>query len=331
MRAVVMTSAGAALRVQDLPKPSIHQPTDLLVRVMAAGINPVDTKIHQRGPYRDKGAPMVLGLDGAGIIEAVGSAVRHFSPGDEVYFCHGGLGGLTGTYSEYIVIDESLAAAKPACLSFGEAAAAPLALITAWEALFDRARLTPGQKVLIHGGTGGVGHIAIQMAKLKDALVCTTISSEAKAHQAGMLGADHCIYYPRMNFVDGVNHWTQGLGVDLAFDTVGEPTLSQTFGAVRQYGDVVTLHSATAESDWATARQRNLRISFELTLTPRLQHQHEGLVYQARILKQCAKWLDTGKVKVLLNRTFPLEAVAEAYTYLHTHPVGKVVLTLAES
>ncbi len=328
MRAVVMTSAGEALRVQELPKPHLQQPTDLLVRIRAAGINPVDTKIHRLGPYLDQGSPMVLGMDGAGVIEAVGAGVRHFSPGDEVYFCHGGLGGLTGTYGEYMVIDEQLAVAKPPCLSFEEAAAAPLVLITAWEALYDRARLMPDQKVLVHGGTGGVGHVAVQMAKLKGAWVCTTISSEGKAHQAGMLGADHCIYYTRMNFVDGVNHWTQGQGVDVAFDTVGEPTLSQTFHAVRQYGDVVTLHSATAETDWGTARQRNLRISFELTLTPRLQSRRESLRYQARILKQCAKWLDAGKIKVLLDQTFPLEGVAEAYRYLGTHPVGKVVLTL---
>lgn len=328
MQAVVMTSAGEALRVQELPTPQIQCPTDLLVRVRAAGINPVDTKIHQRGPYLDKGSPMVLGLDGAGVVEAVGADVRHFSPGDEVYFCHGGLGGLTGTYSQYVVIDEQLAAAKPAYLSFEEAAAAPLVVITAWEALYDRARLMPDHKVLIHGGTGGVGHMAVQLAKLKGALVCTTISSEAKAHQAGMLGADHCIYYPRMNFVDGVNHWTQSQGVDVAFDTVGEPTLSQTFRAVRQYGDVVTLHGATSETDWGTARKRNLRVSFELTLTPRLQHQREGLLYQARILKQCAKWLDAGKVKILLDKAFPLESVAEAYQYLATHPVGKVVLRL---
>jgi NADPH2:quinone reductase len=324
-----MTSAAEVLRVQELSKPQIQQPTDLLVRIMAAGINPVDTKIHQRGPYLDQGSPMVLGLDGAGVVEAVGAGVRHFSPGDEVYFCHGGLGGLTGTYSEYLVLDEQLAAPKPACLSFAEAAAAPLILITAWEALYDRARLNPDQKVLIHGGTGGVGHIAIQMAKLKGAWVCTTISSEAKADQAGMLGADHCIYYPRMNFVDGVNHWTQGQGVDVAFDTVGDPTLSQTFQAVRPYGDVVTLHGATGETDWGTARQRNLRVSFELTLTPRLQRQPAGLLYQARILKQCAKWLDTGKIRVLLAKTFPLESVQAAYDYLSTHPVGKVVLNVS--
>jgi len=329
MRAVVMTSPGEALRVQELPKPQIQQPTDLLVRVMAAGINPVDTKIHQRGPYLDKGSPMVLGLDGAGVVEAVGPEVRHFSPGDEVYFCHGGLGGLTGTYSDYMVIPETLAVPKPACLTFEEAAAVPLVLITAWEALYDRARLMPGQKVLIHGGTGGVGHMAIQMAKLRGALVCTTISSETKAHQTGMLGADHCIYYTRMNFVDGVNHWTQGQGVDVAFDTVGEPTLSQTFQAVRTYGDVVTLHGATGETDWGTARLRNLRVGFELTLTPRLQNQPDGLRYQARILKQCAQWLDAGKIKVLLANTFPLEAVEAAYDCLGTHPIGKVVINLS--
>lgn len=328
MRAVVMSSAGEPLRVQELPQPQTQTPTDLLVRVRAAGINPVDTKIHQRGPYLDKGSPMVLGLDGAGVVEAVGAGVRHFSPGDEVYFCHGGLGGLTGSYSEYVVIDEQLAAPKPACLNFAEAAAAPLILITCWEALYDRARLEPGQKVLVHGGTGGVGHMALQMAKLKGAQVCTTISSEAKAHRAGMLGADHCIYYNRMNFVDGVNHWTQGQGVDVAFDTVGEPTLSQSFQAVRHYGDLVTLHAATGETDWGTARQRNLRISFELTLTPRLGQHWPGLLYQTRILKQCAKWLDAKTIKVLLDKTFPLESVAAAYDYLKSSPIGKVVLTI---
>jgi NADPH2:quinone reductase len=314
--------------VQELPKPQIQQPTDLLVRVLAAGINPVDTKIHQRGPYLDQGSPMVLGLDGAGVVEAVGAEVRHFSPGDEVYFCHGGLGGLTGSYSEYVILDEHLAAAKPTCLGFEAAAAAPLIVITAWEALYDRARLMPDQKVLIHGGTGGVGHMAIQMAKLKGAQVCTTISSEAKAHQAGMLGADHCIYYTRMNFVDGVNHWTQGQGVDVAFDTVGEPTLSQSFQAVRHYGDLVTLHSATGETDWSTARQRNLRISFELTLTPRLQQRWDGLLHQTRILKQGAKWLDAGTIKVLVSKTFALEEVAAAFDYLSHSPMGKVVLRL---
>jgi NADPH2:quinone reductase len=329
MRAVVMTSAGERWRVQDITKPLIQQPTDLRVRVLAAGINPVDGKIRQRGSYLAQGSPMIFGLDGAGIVEAVGEAVRHFSVGDGVYFCYGGLGGLEGTYAEYLVLDERLAVAKPRSTEFETAAAAPLGLITAWEALFDRARLTSQQKVLIHGGAGGVGHLAIQMAKHKGAQVCTTISSEAKAHLASLWGADHCIYYPHMNFVDGVRYWTQGHGVDIAFDTVGEPILSQTFQAICQGGDLVTLHSATPDTDWATARQRNLRVGFELTLTPRLHQQWEGLLHQTRILKQCAKWLDSGILTVHVDKTFPLEQVAAAHDYLQSgQAMGKVVLSL---
>jgi NADPH2:quinone reductase len=327
MRAVVMTSAGEQWQVRDMPMPQIQQPTELLVRVVAAGINPVDDKIRQRGPYLAQGAPMIFGLDGAGVVEAVGAGVRHFSTGDAVYFCHGGLGGPVGSYAEYVVIDERLAVAKPHSIDFETAAVAPLGLITAWEGVYDRARLMPNQKVLIHGGAGGVGHIAIQMAKHKGAQICTTISSEAKAHQAALWGADHCIYYTRMNFVDGVNHWTQEQGVDVAFDTVGEPTLSQTFEAVRHCGDLVTLHSATPETDWNKARNRNLRVSFELTLTPHLQHQWDGLLYQARILEQCAKWLDSGVLKVHLDKTFPLTQVGDAHAYLgQVQAMGKVAL-----
>ncbi len=327
MRAVVMTAAGAPLQVQTLARPNLQQPTQVLVRVMAAGVNPIDTKIHQRGPYLQAGSPAVLGLDGAGVIEAVGPAVRHLSRGDEVFFCYGGLGGLSGTYADYIVLDERLVVLKPASLSFAEAAAAPLALITAWEALCDRARLMAGQRLLIHGGAGGVGHLALQLAKLLGAQVCTTISSEAKADLAGRLGADFCIYYRHMNFVEGVNHWTQGQGVDVALDTVGEPALSQTFGAVRQGGDVVTLHRPTPDTDWTTARQRNLRLGFELTLTPRLESHWPGLLYQTRILHQGAQWMEAGKIKAWVDRTFALEEVAAAHQYLNSGAAkGKVVL-----
>ncbi|MBD0335648.1 MAG: alcohol dehydrogenase catalytic domain-containing protein, partial [Cyanobacteria bacterium Co-bin13] len=146
MQAVVMTAAGAAdvLQVQQLPQPQIQQPRDLLVRLKAASVNPVDTKIRQRGPYFSDSLPTILGLDGAGVVEAVGSEVRHFSVGDEVYFCNGGLGDRIGTYAEYTLVDERFVALKPRSLSFTEAAAVPLVLITAWEALYDRVRLAMG-------------------------------------------------------------------------------------------------------------------------------------------------------------------------------------------
>lgn len=326
-----MTGVGSSdvLEEHELPKPNLQTPQDMLVRLKAAGVNPIDTKIRQRGPYCPGDRPIILGLDGAGVVESVGSGVRRFSPGDEVYFCHGGLGREPGAYAEYTVVPEGLAALKPRRLDFPTAAAAPLALITAWEALYDRAQLSSGQKVLIHGGAGGVGHIALQLAQLRGANVCTTVSSEEQANFVAHLGADHCIYYPRIDFGMGVMNWTGDRGVDLVLDTVGEPVLSQSFKAVRPYGQVVTLHSPTTETDWKTARDRNLRVGFELTLSPMLEPWSEALAYQTQILAQCAAWIDTGKLQVKLGRSFPITAAAAAHDYLEQGGMmGKVALTM---
>ncbi|MBD0268911.1 MAG: zinc-dependent alcohol dehydrogenase family protein [Cyanobacteria bacterium Co-bin8] len=332
MKAVVMTATGSpeVLQVQQLPQPQIQHPSDLLVRLKAASVNPIDIKIRQRGPYYPDSLPAILGLDGAGVVEAVGPEVRHFSVGDEVYFCNGGLGDRPGTYAEYTLVDERCVALKPRSLSFTEAAAVPLVLITAWEALYERVRLAMGQQILIHGGAGGVGHMAIQLAKMRGSEVCTTISSEEKAHFVGLLGADHCIYYPRINFVEAVLHLTGNRGIDAAFDTIGEPILSKTFSAVRLYGDVVTLHATTAETDWKTARSRNLRISYELMLTPLLQNLIEARQQQARILKQGARCFEVGKLKIHVGQTYPLEQAAEAHRQLEAGSImGKVVLVMA--
>jgi NADPH2:quinone reductase len=331
MQAIVMTAMGApqVLQLQTLPTPSLQAETEMLVRLRAAGVNPVDTKIRQRGAYLENRLPAVLGCDGAGIVEAVGAAVRRFSTGDEVYFCQGGLGGLTGNYAEYAVVDERYAALKPRTLSFTAAAAAPLVLLTAWEALYDRARLSSGQRVLIHGGAGGVGHVAVQLAKLAGAEVCTTVSSETKADFVSQLGADYCVYYPRIDFVKAVLSWTGGLGVDVSLDLVGEPTLSQTFKATKVYGDVVTVLAPTAETDWPTARTRNLRFGYELMLTPQLQGLEEARRHQTRILEACARRIDAGQLKIHVDQVLPLAAAAEAHHQVEQGSgLGKVVLAI---
>ncbi len=167
MKAILMTAVDV-LQLQQVPTPEISQPHQVLVALKAAGVNPIDTKIRKRGTFYPEQMPAILGCDGAGIVEAVGAAVQDFRPGDEVYFCSGGLGRAgTGNYAEYALIEADYLAHKPKSLSFAEAAAVPLVLITAWEALYDRARLQSGQSVLIHGGAGGVGHVAIQLAKLR--------------------------------------------------------------------------------------------------------------------------------------------------------------------
>ena len=333
MKAVLMTAAGEpeVLQLQEVPEPQIQNDTEILVRLQAAGVNPLDTKLRRRGTFYSDQMPAILGCDGAGVVEAVGSGVQRFRVGDEVYFCAGGLGESgTGNYAQLTVVDERLVAHKPASLSFAEAAAAPLVLITAWEALYDRGRLEAGQRVLIHAGSGGVGHVAIQLAKLRGAEVCTTVSSQDKARLVRQLGADHPIVYKQTDFVQAAFDWTEGEGVDLAFDTVGGKTFYDTFPAVRVYGDVVTiLEPDSAYFNWKTARSRNLRINLELMLTTMLQGLVEAQRHQAEILKQCASWIDEGKLKIHLSQTFPLQDAAAAHKALETgSTTGKIALVI---
>lgn len=333
MKACIFKTPGSAtvLTLADLPRPTVRQDTEMLVKLKAAGVNPIDTKIRGRGSFVPDTAWTVLGCDGAGIVEAVGVGVRKFSPGDEVFFCSGGLGGDRGNYAEYAIVSEQDAIHKPARLSFVEAAAAPLVLITAWEALYDRARLAPHQRVLVHAGAGGVGHVAIQLAKLREAQVATTISSEAKARLATHLGADHCIYYNRMEFVDAVMAWTDNQGVDIAFDTVGKSVLSDSFKAVKYGGDVVTLLAPADTTHWKTARDRNLRVSFELMLTPQLGQIAAARRHQAKILASCAKWLEAGQLHIHVDQTFPLSQAAAAHEWIEQgQGMGKVVLVMAD-
>jgi NADPH2:quinone reductase len=333
MKAIVFETPGSpsVLKLQDIPAPTIQAETEVLVRLRAAGINPIDTKLRSRGTFYPEKTPHVLGCDGAGIVEAVGAAVQSFQVGDEVFFCNGGLGGSMGTYAEFAVVDQRFLAIKPAALSFAEAAGAPLVLITAWESLYDRGRLQAGQTVLIQAGAGGVGHVAVQLAKLQGAEVCTTVSSEEKANFVKQLGADSVILYKNTDVVDEVLTWTQGQGVDLAFDTVGGETFYQTIPAVKIYGDLVTiLEPDPALGNLKTARTRNLRISLELMLTPMLQSLVEEQEQQAHILQQCARLCDRNLLKIHVSQTFPLEQAQAAHELLETGSVtGKLVLLIA--
>lgn len=332
MKAVLMTTPGNpdVLQLQEIPNPTIQTDTEILVRLHATGVNPIDTKLRQRGTFYPDQMPAILGCDGAGVVEAVGKNVQRFQVGDEVYFCCGGLGSKLGNYAEMAVVDERFVARKPASLSFAEAAAAPLVLITAWESLYDRGRLELGQRVLIHAGAGGVGHVAIQLAKIKGAEVCTTVGDQEKARLVRQFGADHSILYKQTDFVQATLDWTGGEGVDLAFDTVGGKTFFDTFPAVRVYGDVVTiLEPDAADGNWKVARSRNLRISLEIMLTPMLQGLVAAQQHQAAILEQCAQWIDQGKLKIHLSQTFSLKDAAAAHQALETgSTIGKIALLI---
>jgi len=332
MKAIEMRETGgpAVLQPVERPMPVITGPTDVLVRLEAAGVNPVDTKIRRRGVFVPDGLPAVLGCDGAGVVEAVGDAVKRFKPGDAVWFCHGGLGGPAGNYAEYALVDESVAQPRPASLDAVHAAAAPLVLITAWEALHDRAHLAEGKTVLIHAGAGGVGHVAIQLARLAGARVCTTVSGPEKAEFAHALGAEYTINYHEEDLVEAVMDWTEGRGVDIALDTVGPEVFRRTIPAMAHYGDLVTILEPGPDVDWKEARNRNLRIGFELMLIPMLRNLPEARAHQGEILQRCGEAIDGGELRIEVAETFPLARAADAHRRIEEgHTQGKLVLTMA--
>ncbi|RMH51261.1 MAG: alcohol dehydrogenase [Zetaproteobacteria bacterium] len=330
MRAMVMQRTGGpeVLKLSELPRPEISDGRQVLVRVHAAGVNPIDTKLRRRGLYFGQ-PPAVLGCDGAGVVAAVGDAVGEVRPGDAVFYCYGGLGQPFGNYADYTLVDAAALCAIPAGLEMATAAAAPLVLITAWEALFDRARLHEGMKVLIHGGGGGVGHVAIQLARVAGCAVATTVGSAEKAAWMAELGADLVVRYDREDVVARVRDWSGGEGVDVALDTVGGEAFHQAAALVRPYGDLVTLLQLPADADLKGLRLRNVRISQELMLTPMVLGLEEGLRHQAAILEQCGQLMEQRRLVVRVSELLPLEQAAHAHrTIEQGHATGKLVLDL---
>jgi NADPH2:quinone reductase len=330
MQAILMTAAGEAdvLTCQELQEPEISTATELKVKLQAAGVNPVDTKVRRHGVFYDQPLPAVLGCDGAGIVVEIGTGVSQFKVGDQVWFCNGGLGREQGNYAEYTVLDERWVSLSPKTFSFVEAAAAPLVLITAWGALFDRGGLQAGQTVLIHAGAGGVGHVAIQLAKLKGARVIATVSSAEKADFVKSLGADEAVIYTPNGFVDAVNALTGGKGADLVFDTVGAEVFKESIAATAHFGRLITLLDP-GELNLSEARMRNLLIGFELMLTPMLRDLPEARDKHVEILNQCAQWADKGLLKLHVSQQIPLKEAAVAHQLIEAgHTTGKIVLTM---
>jgi NADPH2:quinone reductase len=330
MRAIIMPQTGEPdiLKLAEVNKPDCAA-HEVLIQVMAAGVNPIDTKLRRNGLYFPESLPTILGCDGSGIIRAVGEEVTRFEPGDAVYYCYGGLGQKAGNYAEYIAVPEAYVSAKPDSLDFTEAAAAPLILITAWEALFDRARIQSGQKVFVHAGAGGVGHVAIQLAKIAGCDVATSVSCKEKANLVHQLGADHIINYREQNVTDELLEWTNGTGVDIALDTIGGAAFKQLIQAVRIYGDLVTLIQVPDDTDWKTIRLRNLRISQELMLAPMVLGLEDGAEHHGAILEQCAQLFDQHQLSIFVSDILPLEQAAEAHRRIEAGSMsGKVVLNI---
>ena len=329
MRAVVVTAKGdpSVLDARNIDAPEISKANQLLVRVTAAGVNPIDTKV-RAGNLFGAEFPFVPGCDACGTVVETGSAVKHFKPGDQVWYCHGGLGLEQGNYAEYNVLEEWQLQLKPASIDAVHAAASPLVLITAWESLFTQSRLQPGETVLIHAGAGGVGHVAIQLAKWHGARVITTVSSEEKAALARELGADHTINYRNENLAGLVNELTDGKGADVVYDTVGPAVFQDSIPLTAHYGRLVTLINP-AGTDWKEARIRNLGVHFTLMLAPWVRNLREHWLRQGEILRQCGELFDSGKLQIRVQQTLPLEQASEAHRIVEEgHTTGKLVLTI---
>jgi NADPH2:quinone reductase len=329
MRAIVATSLGGpgVLQEQSIPLRWPRGRHDVLVRLLAAALNPADVWFRKLGGYIESEQPLILGHDGAGIVEAIGPAVSSIKAGDRVCFCNGGIGGETGTYAEFSVVPESQLVRIPDGIDILSAAALPLVAITMWESLFERARLEPREAVLIHGGAGGTGHIGVQLAKLHGARVAATVSNQAKADLVEKLGADCPILYRSEDFVSTARIWSEG-GLDVAIDNVGGEVMQRTFAAMATYGRIVTLMS-TPSDDLSTAYNSNLCIHNVMMLTPMWRQLNARLHQQALYVERVMKLLQTGKLSVVIDRVFPLSAASAAHMYLESgKAMGKLVLEI---
>jgi len=316
------------LKIADVNTPEIENPTEIRVKLKAASVNPIDSKL-RAGEYPIDTFPAILGCDAAGIVEQIGINVTRVNEGDEVYFFHGGIDGIQGNYAEYKVLDERFVALKPKSQNFTQAAAAPLILLTAWEALFDRAHLAKDKTVFINAGAGGVGHVAIQIAKQCGAQVCTTVSNEKKAAFVKDLGADFIINYKEQDLVEAIMEWTNNQGVEIAMDNVGGAAIQEIFPAICHCGELVTLLQPDNSIDWSVARFSNIRFSFEVMLSPLLFNLIDAQIHQTWILEQCAKIIDNGNLQIHVSDKLSLEEAAKAHRQIETgHTMGKIILNI---
>jgi NADPH:quinone reductase-like Zn-dependent oxidoreductase len=308
MKAVQIESFGGpeTLRIQDVTRPNPRD-DEVLIQVRAASVNPVDYKIRagQYPPVKSESLPRVLGRDVSGVIVDRGAAVATFLDGDEVIAM---LDRSQGGYAEYVALPADLCVRKPESLDHAEAAAVPLAAMTAWQGLFDHGGLTVGQRVLIHGGAGGVGHFAIQLAKAHGAYVITTCSADDREFVRS-LGADEAIDYHTERFEDRVSE------VDLVFDLIGGETQDRSWAVLKDGGAMV---STLAKPSGRQAQIHQARAATSYMAQP-----------DAAELGEIAHLITEKKVHPHVGARLPLDHVAEAHRKAeHGHPRGKIVLEI---
>ncbi|RLJ30679.1 NADPH:quinone reductase-like Zn-dependent oxidoreductase [Chryseobacterium sp. 7] len=309
MRALVLNKYGVDFEQINLPIPHVEK-NEVLVKIYSSGVNPIDNKIRiGKAPYATPNLPAILGTDMAGVIEDVGEDVINFKKGDEVYGLVGGVFGSGGTLAEYVSVDANLIAKKPNNLTWKEAAAVPLVALTAWEGIKDRIKIQIGDKVLIHGGAGGVGHMALQLAKIDGAEVYTTVSNE-KRHIVEKLGGIP-IDYKQETIEDYISRYTKGEGFDVIYDTVGGETLNESFQAVKHYGNVASCVGFDSHQ-MAALSFRGASFHGIFVLIPLLKgikRNHHG-----EILAKISTMIERKEIIPMLDpRTFSLDTALFAY------------------
>ncbi len=321
MKAYVVEVANGPFRETEIPTPAPGG-GQVLVRIRASGLNPLDTKIragqaaHARQPL-----PAVLGMDMAGVVQAVGPNTT-FHPGEEVFGMVGGVGGHQGTLAEFIVADAGMLALKPTTLSMQQAAVLPLATITAWEGLVDRAAIHSGQTVLVHAGAGGVGYVAVQIALAYGAKVFATVSDDKRAivEAVGAVAVDR-----NLPVDEYVAAHTAGEGFDVVYDTVGGAVLDASFHACKRYTGHVVSCLGWGTHSLAPLSFRAGTYSGVFTLMPLLTG--IGRAHHGDILRQAAKLAEQGKLKPLLaEQLFGRNELAAAYERVAIGSTGKVAI-----
>ncbi|MNX16057.1 Zinc-type alcohol dehydrogenase-like protein [compost metagenome] len=319
MKAVVLKSFGGpeAFELQELPKP-VPQAGQVLVRVHATSINPLDYQV-RRGDYPDLvPLPAITGHDVSGVVEAIGPGVTAFAPGDEVWYTPQIFDG-PGSYAEYHVAAESIVGKKPPSLTHLEAASLTLVGGTAWEALVVRAGLRVGESILIHGGAGGVGHVAIQLAKAIGAKVFTT-ARENNFEFARRMGADVVIDYEKEDYAAAILRETGGRGVDVVFDTIGGDTLSRSADVLAQLGRVVSIVDIAQPQNLLQAWGKNASYHFVFT------RQHRGK------LDELSALIERGQLRPHVGAVYSLADIAQAHARLETPNnglQGKIAIAVA--
>lgn len=321
----------SAVRAAEMPDPQVGA-DDVLVRIHAASVNPLDLKLRDGAfkailPYR---LPLILGNDFAGEVVQAGPAVTRFRVGDEVYARPGK--DRIGTFAELIAVHQDDVALKPAGLTMEEAASLPLVALASWQALVGRAQVRPGQKVLIHGGAGGFGTIAVQLAKELGAYVATTAST-AKVDLVKGLGADVVVDYTKQDFETVLD------GYDVVLDTLGGETLAKSLQVLRPGGQVI---GVAGPPDAAFARELGANVFLRLAMSAlsfrtRLRARRRHVTYSFLFMKANGDQLrdltmlvDAGKIRPVVDRVFPFDQTREAMEYVEKGraKAGKVVITM---